>query len=190
MVYEPNVPLTGQSLGETRDPIKNNFTDINTAFGANHVPLTTDTSGKHNFLQMPEQSSAPTTLANEGALYTKEGPNGVTEFYVRAESNGDEFQISNFSVSGNDATFGTNPGWTTLPGGLIMQYGSFVPGALSGTENFVFAFPNAIYNINLTIEATATRTVLLKTSSVTGFTWSVAIATNFITNVYWTAIGN
>lgn len=190
MVYTPNVPLSGQSLGETRDVIRANFEDINTAFGANHTPLTTDDSGKHLFLQMPEQVSAPSTVGNEGGVYTKEGPSGTTELYFRAESNGAEYQLTNVSI-GSSANLGANPGYTFLPGGVIMQYGSFVPGASTGTTNFANTFPTGVFGVWLQIKTNSTggRTVQITSFTTTSFSWVIPTVTD-VTEVYYQALGN
>lgn len=61
MSYTSNIPLSGESLGSTRDRINQNFQQIDTVLAVNHVPFNDAGEGKHKFLQMPEQASAPTT---------------------------------------------------------------------------------------------------------------------------------
>lgn len=190
MTYEPNIPITGQSLGETRDQFRENFQDINTAFSANHNDLTVDTSGKHKFLQMPEQVSAPSTAVNEGGVYTKEGPEGTTELYFRAENNGSEYQITNVSI-GSSANLGANPGYTFFPGGIIMQYGSFVPGASTGSTNFANTFPTGVFGVWLQIKTSSTsdRTCSITNFTTTSFSWIIPFI-NGVDAVYYQALGN
>lgn len=72
MPYNNNVPpASGGTLSGTRDPIRNNFTQIQTVSNVNHVDYDDADQGKHKFLQMPTQGSAPTTAATEGGLYVK-----------------------------------------------------------------------------------------------------------------------
>jgi len=144
MAYDPSVPASGQSLGETRATIQGNFADINTAFSVNHSPLTGSTDGKHLFLQMPEQTSAPTTAADEGAVYTKDASG--TNLFFRTESDGAEIQLTN--VVGAGGSPGANPGYTFLPGGVIMQWGrAATGGAGSGTTAFGFSFPTSTFKV-------------------------------------------
>ena len=88
--FTPGIPTTGQSLGITKFPIQNNFTAIVEDMDTNHVAIGAVGRGKHKFMQMPEQAAAPTTAANEGALYTKEA-GSETNLYWRQESTGGEF---------------------------------------------------------------------------------------------------
>ncbi len=154
MTYTPDIPVSGESLGSTRDRIRGNFQEIAAVEAINHVAFNTTGKGKHKFLQMPEQVSAPTTLVNEGGFYTKVGTNPAeTNLFFRGESNGFEYQLTR-AIAASTALFSTNTtypgaqafekgGWTFLPGGLILQYGSVLPGqgtSSSGTTLFPVAF--------------------------------------------------
>ena len=155
MSYTPNTPVTGDSLGSTRDIIRTNFQQIDTVNSINHVAFNEANQGKHKFLQMPEQSSNPTTAADEGALFAKVGA-GPTEtaLYFRAESDGTVYQLTRVD-STKTATFATNTnyqvgppsingGWTFLPGGMLLQYGLLQVSA-SGTATVV-TFPKSYTN--------------------------------------------
>ena len=131
MSYTPSVPNSGDSLGSTRVAINTNFQQIDAVNSINHEAFNTADKGKHKFLQMPEQSSAPTTAADEGGLYTKVATNPAeTNLFFRGESDGKEYQLTR-SDQANNLTFGDdtnydvgppslNGGWTFLPGGLIL----------------------------------------------------------------------
>jgi hypothetical protein len=99
--YDSTVPQSGQTLGNTQSPIQTNFSIITTAQSVNHVTYDDADQGKHKFLQMPEQISAPSTAANEGALYTKVDTASVpkTQLFYRNESNGTEVQLTGFGGS-------------------------------------------------------------------------------------------
>ncbi len=65
------VPQANQTLLQTQNPILTNFVDyIDPAFSQNHVPYGSGPGiqGKHAFLQMPQQTQSPVTLALEGGL--------------------------------------------------------------------------------------------------------------------------
>lgn len=150
MVYNANVPASGQSLGETRPTIQGNFADINTAFGANHIALTTSTDGKHKFLQMPEQGAPPSTGPNEGALYTKED-NSITNLFWRMENNGTDG--TEVKMTG-PAPLKSAKGYTFLPGNLLIEWGyASVPAGSPGTKTVTFpkAFGATPYSVQVTI---------------------------------------
>jgi len=133
-----NVPLSGESLGNTRIPINSNFSLIQTAISANHIAIGAAGAGKHTFLQMPEQTTLLDTAVNELGLYAKQGSDPAeANLFFRAEDSGGgggkEYQLTTASDT-NKATFGVNTnytlnaiaytgGWTFLPGGLILQWG-------------------------------------------------------------------
>jgi hypothetical protein len=50
------------------------------------------------------------------------------------------------------ATFGTRNGWTYLPGGLVLQYGSksVGTGANTTTVTLPFTFSHSIFNVQVT----------------------------------------
>jgi hypothetical protein len=207
MTYNPNVPLTGQSLNETRDPIKNNFTVIDNDFQQDHVAFNESGAGKHNQCIFPQVSSnGPATSANENAIYSKD-VGGEPHLFWRPESQaagGDEYQLTLASTA-NTATFATNTtytgsnngGWTFLPGGLILMYGSLdisVTGANggSGSVTYPFAFPsgNGPFSISTSITNPALTIRLSGTTSDTGFSASLTASSNGTSTIIWMAIGN
>ena len=60
MSYFPTIPAATDDPSVSQSSIQTNFGTINTAFALNHVALGTGGSaGKHNFVEMPNQSSTP-----------------------------------------------------------------------------------------------------------------------------------
>lgn len=96
MTYTTNIPVTGDTLGGTRDRIRTNFTQIQSVFSQNHVAFNATGQGKHKFLQMPEQAAAPTTDVNEGGLYTypDSASTPKTALFFRTESDGAITQLT------------------------------------------------------------------------------------------------
>lgn len=119
MTFTGGIPASGQSLGNSRPQVQGNFDYINTSFAINHVAFNASGVGKHKFLQMPEQGSAPTTAVNEGGLYTKEAQS-ITNLFWRMENNGTEIQMTNIAPNSASA------GYTFLPGGMLMQWDNVV----------------------------------------------------------------
>ena len=157
MTFTPGQPENGQSLGASKVPIRDNFTSIVADIGVNHVAINLGDQGKHKFLQMPEQASAPATAANEGGLYTKVGTSPAeTSLFFRGESSGFEYRLTR-PIAASTTEFATNTayaanhtgGWTYLPGGLLLQYGARSTPGTSGTITFPVAFTTGYYSITL-----------------------------------------
>jgi hypothetical protein len=142
------LPNSGQSLGVTRVPINTNFSLIQTVFDNNHVDFNVAGAGKHKFLQMPVQSVAPPTIANEGAFYSKTQTADSQAFW-RFSNSGTELQITNNTIS----PF-TNPGAIPLMSGFTLQWGngSFA----NGQDVFFFQTFTAVINIQITIQDNVT----------------------------------
>lgn len=131
--YTTNIPSSGQNPSDSQPEIQGNFNVLDSTISRNHTPMSSpSTAGKHKFLQMPEQASAPTTLANEGGLYTKE-VDSATQLFFREENNGTEKQLTG-SLSA------TSSGHIVLPGRIMIKWASGV------TVNFT----SNVATINLT----------------------------------------
>ena len=185
MTYNPNVPAATQSLGETQLPIQINFANLNTAFSANHSALTTNTDGKHEFLQMPEQISVPATATDEGGVYTKV-TDSVTCLFWRQESNGTEVQMTT-SQTPTDA----NPGTTFLPGGLLMQFGSFTATANTNTTvTFNVAFGTAPYSVVCQMNRNSSNVDTIYAHTLTTIDFRARNTSNSNRTAYYIAIGS
>lgn len=191
MTFNTNVPVSGDTLGGTRDIIRTNFQRIAAVDSVNHVPFNASGEGKHKFMQMPESGTgfdnndtSPTTAANEGALYAKESGSKTCLFW-REESNGAEIQLT------GSVTASTN-GTTLLPGGIILKWGTKSSPGTSGSVSFSPAFPNNVYNVQLTTRrdnSDSTQGMYLNGAPTTsGFSYN---GTGSSTNaLFWVAIGN
>lgn len=194
-VYTENIPISGDTLGGTRDRIRANFQLISSINSVNHVAYGALGQGKHKFLQMPEQLSAPTTGANEGGFYAKVGTNPAeTNLFYRGESDNFEYQLTRVN-SVETATFATNTppyianhngGWTFLPGSMLLQYGRRNTIGASGTVTFPIAFTNIPYSVQITGDS-GTGTFSAHTLSTTGFSFTQSPPST--TAFFWVAIG-
>ena len=182
MSFTPGIPRSGQSLGNSRPQVQGNFDYINTAFAINHVAFNASGVGKHKFMQMPEQVSAPTTLANEGALYTKEAQS-ITNLFWRQESNGTEVQLTGI------APLAAGNGYSTLPGGMIIQWGS--TGAVGSSLNVSYniTFPNSIFSTVIT-GTSANKAFRISANATNQFTVTPIDGGTSGSSIYWIAIGN
>lgn len=194
MSYIPRPNASGDTLSASRDPIRTNFTVLQDRFDENHVDLDGGAGGgKHKFLQMPEQSSAPATAVNELGVYSKVA-NSISELFLRRESSGTEIQLTTGDVRANTR------GYTFLPGGVLLQWGIITAPSNGGTVTFTddsgIDFPNNIWCLTTTaiskVGGTSTTHVSAPrkdTVLTTGYTYDWAASTSYV-EFYWQAIGN
>lgn len=158
-----SLPNTGQSLGQTRAAIKNNFDLIKTTVDQNHVDFDLSGAGKHNVIQMPVTGSIPVNpippgglVAGDANVYSKTA-NAASQIFFSPDASGNEYQLTR-AIAANFATFGiANNGWTFLPGGLIMKYGTFllVPSSFTTFTPPGPAFTNIPTSIVLTVNSSS-----------------------------------
>lgn len=168
------IPQSGQSLDETRDPIRDNFSYINNGFLVDHVAFNNGAnSGKHQAVHLVNQQvapAAPTTAAGECAIYAAPSlvaPNAPA-IYIKGES-------STAAEDGIEITYAlkANPGWTQLPSGIIMQWGNPTISSGGTTTNFARTFPTACLIVNVTSANTGSDIKVwsnVSAKSTTGFT--------------------
>jgi hypothetical protein len=104
MVFDPAIPQPNDVISTSQPELLENFTQINTVFGVNHVPFddASANKGKHKWVTLVEQATAPTSQDNEYLVYSKEvkypsGPDQA-EIFVKPEKNATEYQ---FTKQGN-----------------------------------------------------------------------------------------
>lgn len=198
MTFTSDIPVSGDTLGSTRDRVRNNFQQIALVNAVNHIAFNTVDKGKHKFLQMPIQSTDPTTLSNENGFYSKLGTNPAEpNLFVRGQTNGFVYQLTRLNQA-NSGTFGNstnyppavanqNGGWTFLPGGLLFQYGTML--FISGSTTSV-VFPIQFSNLfSLTYSTKTLTSSRISSETGSGFDIVLSSSQNGV-RFYWQAIGN
>lgn len=186
MTYNPSKPAPNDLLSDSQLDIQTNFSVANTSFGKNHFPFddATVNNGKHKFVQMPNSAALPAGLAAlEGTLYTKLNST-VSELYYSPDASTDEYQLTR-TISASFATFATNPGWSFLPGGLLIQFGSVSASSAGTAITFPVTFTSAVYSLTIGI----TNTSGARISSISNSGATFVNNGSGPTTVYWTVIG-
>ena len=195
MSYDPNIPQASDDPSVSQGEILQNFQTIGSNFGVNHVALgAVSNPGKHKFVEMPNQSVIPGSLiSGEGTLYTK-AVSTISQAFWTPDNSGNEYQMTR-NIAADFASFGgvSNPGWTFLPGGLLLQYGFVATPGNSGTVNLPTAFTNATYAVTFGFERAAGSSehafwVRTGTRGTTSFSYNSD--TSGSVNMFWMAIGN
>ena len=89
--YKRTAPQGTDTTAQSANDFRNNNRVIGRVNEVDHVKENEDDQGKHRTVTLPHQSAAPTTAANETAIYTKTG--SPSKVYVRPESDGTEVAI-------------------------------------------------------------------------------------------------
>jgi hypothetical protein len=123
MAYNQNIPQAGDQISVSQNDILNNFMAIYNSFNLNHVPFNSGspTAGKHAFVEMPIQTSAPMTIAGEVGLYCQTSPiTGDPALVFLNASNGPAFE---FTTCGPRVTSNAQIAWLRLASGILIQWG-------------------------------------------------------------------
>ena len=203
-----NVPLAGQTLGVTRNPINQNFSTINNAFAIDHVtmtpPGTAQPQGYHNQVSLVLQGASPAPswgTTYNGIYCLQSAVTSIQETFLHNQSASGAFDFpvtaSIFSTTAVPQTINTlgGQGWCYLPSGFIMKWGTLAASA-SSPYSFPVAsnippFTTAVMTLQLTMGNTVTGTndtIRYYNVTNTGFNW---FANNVTTNSRFTylAIG-
>lgn len=141
MAFNPNIPQATDALAQSQQDILNNFISIGTTFDVNHVDFNAGAdAGKHKYVTMPAQVSSPPIAfgAGELAMYSFLSPiTAKNEIYINKTNQVTVVQtpstasiLSVASAPGNNVS-----GWTYLPSGILLKWGT---GSANGNTNIVF----------------------------------------------------
>jgi hypothetical protein len=137
MSYNSQIPQPGDIISASQGQLLANFDQLNQKWAVNHYGLdpATANDGKHKFVTLPEQSAAPTTGADEVAIYSKD-VGGSTQVFVRYPNDGSEISIvgsSLLQVQDQKAS-GTNGGTFTSGAWQTRELNTVVTNGISGAS--------------------------------------------------------
>lgn len=173
-----NVPLSGQSLNDTRIPINQNFSVIDTAFQVDHVDYNDPNQGKHEKVTLPLLGGAAVFVGTDNGFYNlnyNNGSNTKAEVFVHKQTLAGTADIP-FTASVLSSTAPSNDmvGWTLLPSGIMMRWDTVNIAASGNTNvNLGGGWPgfSQLFWVGLTPRTATNRTVaLVSINSNTQFT--------------------
>lgn len=133
-----DVPLSSQSLADTQNPIRQNFSTINTVFEVDHVAYGAAGQGQHAKVTLPVQAPAPTFAAGLLGIYSFLNANTAkNEAYIHKQTGATTANIPFTAsvLSSSSAPAAGSGGWTYLPSGLILIFGNET--GLTGGSKFI-----------------------------------------------------
>lgn len=204
-MYQPLIPTGTVNLDVDYLSIRDNFTQLDTSFGVDHVTFSNQTSqnGYHESIHFNPVSTTATNPPNNQPVVTPTATAGFGQLFSSEINDGINTDTALYFLTGgnrlsqltrNFQPVASTVGYTYLPGGLILQYGKNVSTGKFTVVNFTtvggISFPNNIFSVVATRGQEDTGTTYGVTDlSVTGFTFtsdSSSVGNRF----YWIAIGN
>jgi hypothetical protein len=135
MPYNGNIPQATDLLSSSQPLIQGNFSAIQTLIDVDHVDFASANQGKHFRVSLPVQSG-PSFDATDTGLYSALNPNSSqNEIYAyHYNSTGTLRTPMTASVLGTNADPGSNSaGWSYLPSGILLKWGSATVTSTSGS---------------------------------------------------------
>lgn len=186
MSFTPNIPASGQTLGNSRLQVLNNFATLRTTISnvtqPNHIDVNNVGAGKHIFVQMPVQTPGAANLpaANEGGMITRTLAGNSELYYVRDAVN------TYIQMTGPSSIVAS--GYTTVFGGLIIQWGLISVNTSGTIEVFPIPFPNAALSVSFGPVAASGQETVNLTAALSTTQMNLRASAAFAT--YYIAIGH
>lgn len=129
MAFNANIPQATDQISQSQGQLLQNFQALQTLIDVNHVDFASADQGKHMFVTMPNQGADPATGATEINLYNKVSAYLTTQqLYLNNPSTGVPYEFTSI--------LSASPGWTFLPSGALLKWGTG-----SGTGPTTITFP-------------------------------------------------
>ena len=140
--YDQNIPQVNDDLATSQGDFLSNFQQLYNAFAQNHVPLDGATiGGNHTVIELLNSPVGFETSAGEISLYAKPVEKQTGQLFMRYQGNTQDVQYTNYQIyTPNSPQPGQIGFFTTLPGGLIVYFGSIVFSA--NKDNYLLLDPS------------------------------------------------
>jgi hypothetical protein len=183
--YYPTVPYGPNYPGDDQPLMQTNTANIAGIFAQDHVGFNTANGGIHTVVHFQTQTFIPPqTNPATGEMYTGV-PSGDTDaqLFYKSPNN----VITQLTSSIQDDSL---DGYVTLPGGIILQWGTKTNSGSSGTVTFSTPYPNNCFNIQLTpLTGSANRPCSVLSYNAIDFTYLINSG-DAGASMFWFAIGN
>ncbi len=185
--YNLNIPAANNNPSQDQPKMQTNTNAINTLVSLDHYTFADSQAGRHKQVTLTNKA-APGLGGGSGVLYANLANGQSWPFWQNA--------LGSFQLAGQNNVAAS--GYTTLPGGVIMQWGTSAIN-ISGSSTavaFPLTFPTAAFSvtfacINTQGNSPSANNIYVKSGTLTtaGFTASNS-SSGGTTAIYWMAIGN
>ncbi len=186
--YTEDTPQAATAMNITAPLIRANFQAINELVGVNHVAFNQSNAGKHNYVSLEFQSTAPAVQSNQLTMYCQAtgSPNAAEIFYTYpANSTDEQLTDEDVPVTGTGTSFGSaSQGYCTFPSGIVMRWGS---ATLKGTGNTTVSFTIGTPAFSHYLQGSATSPTTTGTNSPMGILVNGYINTTNMTPINYGA---
>lgn len=126
MAYTPNIPNAGDVIADSQPQLKGNFQAVKQLIDVNHGTFGSANEGKHHKVSFPVQSPTPTFSAGDLGLYSFLNPTtNKNELYCHKIQNATTAEVPlTASILSSATPAQDTGGWTYLPSGIYMSFGS------------------------------------------------------------------
>jgi hypothetical protein len=142
--YTRNIPEQTHNPSIDAPLMKINTNKIDELLAVNHNSFNVPNGGTHTKVELQNFVSIPTgLLSGFGTIYTKI-VSGLTQLFFTRDTSGVEIQLTGSNLVANQ-------GYTFLPGGIILQWGSGNVNASGSATTFTFPKPfiSSVFSITL-----------------------------------------
>lgn len=175
MAYQPNIPQATDLISQSQSDILGNFQALQTLIDVNHVDFASADQGKHKWCSFPAQGSSPGTTATEVAVFCRTSTlTTFNELCIQHPSNGTVVEMTASNLN--------TPGWSFLPSGILLKWGTVTS---AGAGSHVFTYPTGatipVYNqvFVVFLQPLANISAFVTATSTTTFTYTASGAGNF-----------
>lgn len=220
--YQPGIPTGTVPLNVDYQNLQDNFTQLNNVYTIDHLPFTNSTGqmGYHTAIHLVPVSTTTTNTPNNQPINGYTSTPGYGQLFSAQINDGIVTDEALYFLSGgnrltqltrNLTPVASSIGYTSIPGGLILQWG-FVngthpngsnPNVLLGGDNgtIVFSSSNIAFPANCFSVWTQgflisgpvpnnPMTIVPVINSRLSFSWYVASNSSSYNGFYWVALGN
>jgi hypothetical protein len=198
--YIEGYPQDGSSLGSTKAQIRNNLDGTFQTLSVDHInnngQPNSGTPGYHNVIHFQDQGpvyTPPPTVSGVTQMYTNTDNNNIQQLFLRS-TGGKQYQETTM-IDAFYPSLGTNPGWSYLPGGLVIQWGRATGQSSSGQNVTVpITYAHDIFKVFVVpfytgSEPSASATVGVKILSSSQFRYIFQTNSSSFGGVDWITIG-
>lgn len=207
--YQPNIPTGSVPFNEDYLNLQANFQQLNIAYGVDHVPFS-DTSGVppagqsglHTVVHLQANSTIagnppnnypitpPTAVSLTGEIFSTQSNDGINpdEILWYQTGGGRLMQLTR-----NFVPVASTNGYTFIPGGLILQWGTKATTGTGTTVNFNTPFPSNCFVVLLTpalVTLNTNQQFGVASKNLSSFIIIANAGYPVGTTFYWQAIGN